>query len=283
MLPTVALQGVEEAVMDVAVPEDDDVGGVDGLSPTVSVAARPNVDPSRAVMRREVGPEHVGSRVSLRYLIDDESGPRPTDRVGRLVSCEADGWILVDRAGTLHVIDPTMLVASRLVPPHPRLPPEPTGTSPDAAIHRDAARVLLLDAQDRALLIAHLPGDGRTVWTAPGGGLDPGETHPQAAARELREELGVDLELGPWVWSRSVTFAFRGVWLHQVERWFTARIGTLDVDMVPLSDLATDGARWWTLGELDVTNAVLAPRTLATHLAALLRDGPPPGPIDVGP
>jgi len=244
--------------------------------------ARPAVDASRAVMRREVGPQHVGARVSLRHLVDGDDGPQPTDRVGRLVSCEDDGWIVVDRAGTLHVIDPRMLIASRLVPPHPRLPPEPTGATAASAIHRDAARVLLLDAGDRALLIAHLPGDGRTVWTAPGGGLDPGEDHAVAAARELREELGVDVALGPWVWSRSATFEFRGVWLHQVERWFTARIEDLDVDRVPLSDLATAGARWWSLDELARTDAVLAPRALAEHLASLLRDGLPPAPIDVG-
>jgi len=253
-----------------------------GPARTPAASGRPAVDASRAVMRREVGPEHVGSRVSLRFLVDGDDGPRPTDRVGRLVSCEADGWIVVDRAGTLHVIDPTMLLASRLVPAHPKLPPEPTGASPAAAIHRDAARVLLLDAADRTLLVAHLPGDGRTVWTAPGGGLDPGESHAAAAARELREELGLDLTLGPWVWSRSATFEFRGVWLHQVERWFTARVPGLDVDRLPLADLTTAGARWWTLDELVRTDEVLAPRALAGHLATLLRDGLPTEPVDVG-
>ena len=71
------------------------------------------------------------------------------------------------------------------MPAHPRSAAEPTVRSADEPIERDAARVLLLDAADRLLLIAHLPGDGRTVWTAPGGGLDPGETHEQAAEREL--------------------------------------------------------------------------------------------------
>ena len=246
------------------------------------MTGNPRVDASRASYRREVTAEHVGERVSVRFLIDGDEGPRPTDRVGRLLSHEDDGWIVVDRDGILHVVDPATVIASRLVPPHPRLAAEPTGSSEDDPIARAAARVLLLDDTDRALLIAHLPGDGRTVWTAPGGGLDVGETHEQAAARELQEEVGVDVPLGPWIWSRSVTFDFRGIWLHQTERWFLARVPELDADAIPLDDLATHGARWWSVGELHESTEVLAPRTLGVHLGRLLDTGPPDAPLDVG-
>jgi len=251
----------------------------EGPTPTSRVA----VDASRATYRQEVGAEHLGQRVSIRFLVDDEErGARPTDRVGRLLSCEPDGWIVVDRDATLHVIDPTVIIASRLVPAHPRFGAEPTGASEAEPIARAAARVLLLDAADRVLLIAHLPGDGRTVWTAPGGGLDPGETHEQAATRELREEVGIDVPIGPWVWSRSATFTFRGIWLHQTERWFLARTTQLDAAAIPLDDLATEGARWWERDELTATDAVLAPRALAPHLATLLDAGVPDAPVDVG-
>jgi 8-oxo-dGTP pyrophosphatase MutT (NUDIX family) len=249
---------------------------------------RPAVDASRATYRREVDATHVGQRVSVRSLVDGAEGPQPTDRVGRLLSCEDDGWIIVDRGGILHVVDPANIIASRVVPAHPRLAAEPVGDRADAPIDRDAARVLLLDPADRLLLIAHLPGDGRTVWTAPGGGLDPGETHEQAAARELLEEVGLDTPLGPWVWSRTATFTFRGIWLRQTERWFLTRTEHLDASSIPLDDLATGGARWWDLAGLATLAAgpedtgVLAPRSLPRHLDALLRDGPPTDPVDVG-
>lgn len=257
--------------------------GAAGVGDVGRSGGRPTVDASRATYRQEVTAAQVGRRVSVRFLVDDGEGPRPTDRVGRLLSCEDDGWIVVDRDGVLHVIDPVTIVASREVPTHPRLPAEPTGTSASTAIRREAARVLLLDPDDRVLLVAHLPGDGRTVWTAPGGGLDPGESHEQAAARELREEVALDGPLGPWIWSRTATFRFRDIWIEQHERWFLVRSPTVDVDTMPLDDLATAGARWWSPEELRTTGEVIAPRALAAHLDVLLAEGPPARPVDVGP
>ena len=63
-------------------------------------------------------------------------------------------------------------------------------------LRRSSARVLPVDRAGRVLLqLAHglLPrGDRR--WLSIGGGLEPGETVAEAAAREMREESGIAVD-----------------------------------------------------------------------------------------
>ena len=52
---------------------------------------------------------------------------------------------------------------------------------------------VLRDAAGRVLAARRLTPPG---WEFPGGKVEPGETEPAALARELREELGVEVEVG---------------------------------------------------------------------------------------
>lgn len=57
-----------------------------------------------------------------------------------------------------------------------------------AAVFTDGERVLACRRRE------HLQAGGR--WEFPGGKLDPGETPDAALAREIAEELGVEIEVG---------------------------------------------------------------------------------------
>lgn len=65
---------------------------------------------------------------------------------------------------------------------------------------RDAVRcvgALVRDGQDRLLLIlrGHAPEQGR--WSLPGGKVEPGESDHAAVRREVAEETGLTVRVGP--------------------------------------------------------------------------------------
>ena len=68
-------------------------------------------------------------------------------------------------------------------------PDEPVSCA--GAVVRDGAGRLLL------VLRANEPSRGR--WSLPGGRIEPGESAEQAAAREVREETGLDVTIGALV------------------------------------------------------------------------------------
>jgi ADP-ribose pyrophosphatase YjhB (NUDIX family) len=244
--------------------------------------AQRRVEHARARYARRVGADDVGGRVSIRHLVDDPArGPVPTDVVGRLASYDDDLLLVVDRHQQIHAIDPARVLASKPVPPHPRRDPETTAGTRDEPLVRNAARVLLRDRDGRVLLVAHRQTPEQRVWTAPGGGIRPGESAREAAARELEEELDLRSEVGVCVIRRHVTFPFRALWLEQHEQWFLVHTDGYDAARAPLDDAGIDRARWWTLDELSATDERVAPASLAALLRRLDADGPPDQPWDV--
>ncbi|GAA1788885.1 NUDIX hydrolase [Luedemannella flava] len=152
-------------------------------------------------------------------------------------------------------------------------------TEPDGNIPRQSARVVLLDDDGRVLLFRCLrdaddPAAGHQ-WRTPGGGVEPGESPAEAAARELREETGVAVaaaDLGDVV---AIATGYASVgWTSGVLRndFFVLRRHAPTID-------ADADHRWWTVDELTATSETVDPLNLATLVTALAGAEPPAHPI----
>lgn len=152
--------------------------------------------------------------------------------------------------------------------------------TPPMSRPRVAAGALFFDEEGRVLLVKPTYKEG---WDIPGGYVEPGETPTEACAREVREELGLDREVGAllvadWAPSESegdkILFVFDG-----------GRISDEQLRAITLPPEELYSARFHSRTDLD---RLLIPRLARRIQAALdthgdgrtdyLEHGVPPGP-----
>ena len=61
---------------------------------------------------------------------------------------------------------------------------------------RLATRAIIVE-DGRLLLVNAYPGNRSDLWGAPGGGAEPGYSLPDNLRREVHEECGLEVEVGP--------------------------------------------------------------------------------------
>jgi 8-oxo-dGTP pyrophosphatase MutT (NUDIX family) len=145
---------------------------------------------------------------------------------------------------------------------------------------------VLLDEENRVLLIhSKDPRSGEHYWYPVGGGVEPGESLQQAAAREAHEETGLeDLPTGSLVWTRDHTYQFDGRVVDVHEEWLLHSVQHFQPVPANLSDYETSsvsGFRWWRAEELRSTTDTVFPPRLGDLLSALLSDGVPQVKLDI--
>jgi 8-oxo-dGTP pyrophosphatase MutT (NUDIX family) len=143
---------------------------------------------------------------------------------------------------------------------------------------RRTARVMVFDPAGRVLLIrcVVMRSDGEFVfWLTPGGEIEAAETAMEAARRELREELGLEVEVRGPVYEEATQFEHQGEMRDNLDFVFLARCGAGAVELcgVTAEEVAImKEIRWWTEAEVEAVGNTGEERIFPVDLAERMRE-----------
>lgn len=116
-----------------------------------------------------------------------------------------------------------------------------------------AVAALVERADGRVLFIRRAKNPGRGLLGLPGGFVDPGESAEEALRREVREEVGIELERVTYLTSHANEYLYAEVTYSTLDLFYVAR--TADPDRAQPLD-AVDGVEW-------ADPALVAPESIA--------------------
>jgi ADP-ribose pyrophosphatase YjhB (NUDIX family) len=134
---------------------------------------------------------------------------------------------------------------------------------------------MLFDEAGAILLVRFVvPREGGefVFWALPGGEIEAGETEAEAASRELREELGLELKVTGPIYRDGNQFFHQGEMQDNVDFLFRAECGR---EEPRLMGFTTDEKeimkeiRWWSEGEIWASEERIFPANLAERMREL--------------
>ena len=113
---------------------------------------------------------------------------------------------------------------------------------------RLATRAIIVQ-DNRLLLVNAFPGPESTLWCAPGGGAEPHASLPDNLAREVHEETGLTIRVGPPALVNEFHNPDTG--FHQVEVFFRCTVtGGAVCDAWTDPEGIVHRRRWFTRSEM---------------------------------
>ncbi len=140
----------------------------------------------------------------------------------------------------------------------------------------------VFDPAGRVLLIyfSVMRSDGPfTFWLTPGGEIEPGESPAEAAARELREELALNVPVEGPVYLEHNQFEHEGEMRDNTDHFFRVRCEPEAphlTGLTPAEIAVMREARWWSAEELAAEQAVgtrFFPVDIVARVQALAASG----------
>jgi ADP-ribose pyrophosphatase YjhB (NUDIX family) len=134
---------------------------------------------------------------------------------------------------------------------------------------------MLFDESGAILLVRFVvPREGGefVFWALPGGEIEPGETELEAAAREVREELGLELTVTGPVYCDSNQFFHQGEMQDNVDFLFRAECGREEPRLVGFTADEKEimkEVRWWSEVEVEASDERIFPVGLAERMREL--------------